>query len=127
MISFSLCFRRSASRAWISMSVPCPWKPPESWWIMIRAFGTAPKGAESTTFVVLKALDYAAAHGAQIINMSFAGPKDPLIERGIAAAAAKGIVMVAASGNAGPKSPPLKPAGKKIAKKDNEKAQKELF
>jgi len=33
-----------------------------------------------------------------------------LIEHGIAAAAAKGIVMVAASGNAGPKSPPLYPA-----------------
>ena len=33
-----------------------------------------------------------------------------LIERGIAATAAKGIVMVAASGNAGPKSPPLYPA-----------------
>jgi subtilisin family serine protease len=33
-----------------------------------------------------------------------------LIERGIAAVAAKGIVMVAASGNAGAKSPPLYPA-----------------
>jgi len=54
-------------------------------------------------------LDYAAAHGAQIVNMSFAGPKDALIERGIAALAAKGIVMVAAAGNAGPKSPPLYP------------------
>jgi subtilisin family serine protease len=78
--------------------------------LAIRAFGTASAGAESTSFVVLKALDYAAAHGAQIVNMSFAGPKDALIERGIAAAAAKGIVMVAAAGNAGPKSPPLYPA-----------------
>jgi subtilisin family serine protease len=59
---------------------------------------------------VLKGLDYAAGHGARIINMSFAGPKDPLIERGIAAIAARGILMVAASGNAGPKSPPLYPA-----------------
>ena len=42
--------------------------------------------------------------------MSFAGPKDPLIERGIAATAARGILMVAAAGNAGPKSPPLFPA-----------------
>jgi subtilisin family serine protease len=42
--------------------------------------------------------------------MSFAGPRDALIERGIAAVAAKGIVMVAAAGNAGPKSPPLYPA-----------------
>ena len=78
--------------------------------LAIRAFATAPNGAESTTFVVLKGLDYAAAHGARIVNMSFAGPKDPLIERGIAATAAKGILMVAASGNAGPKSPPLYPA-----------------
>src|ERR1700704_6430498 len=78
--------------------------------LAIRAFGAAPKGAESTSYVILKGLDYAAAHGAQIVNMSFAGPKDPLIERGIAATIAKGIVMVAAVGNAGPKSPPLYPA-----------------
>lgn len=76
----------------------------------IRAFGAAQSGAESTSFVILKALNYAAEHGAQIINMSFAGPKDPLIERGIAATAARGILMVAASGNAGAKSPPLYPA-----------------
>src|SRR5207245_7172010 len=54
--------------------------------------------------------DYAVAHGAQIVNMSFAGPKDELIERAIAATAARGIVMVAAAGNAGAKSPPLYPA-----------------
>src|SRR5258708_34170912 len=42
--------------------------------------------------------------------MSFAGPKDPLIERGVAATAARGIVLVAAAGNAGAKSPPLYPA-----------------
>jgi subtilisin family serine protease len=78
--------------------------------LAIRAFGVAQKGAESTTFVILKSLDYAASHGAQIVNMSFAGPKDALIERSIAAVAAKGIVMVAAAGNAGAKSPPLYPA-----------------
>src|SRR6266478_6533675 len=78
--------------------------------LAIRAFGVAPNGAESTSFVVLKGLDYAVTHGAQIVNMSFAGPKDALIERGIAATAAKGIVMVAAAGNAGPKSPPLYPS-----------------
>ena len=49
----------------------------------------------------MKGLDYAAAHGAQIVNMSFSGPKDALIERGIDAIAGKGIVMVAAGGNAG--------------------------
>ncbi len=78
--------------------------------LAIRAFGSAANGAESTSFVILKSLDYAVGHGAQIINMSFAGPKDALIERAIAAVAAKGIVMVAAAGNAGPKSVPLYPA-----------------
>jgi subtilisin family serine protease len=78
--------------------------------LAIRAFSVAAKGAEGTSFVILKSLDYAVGHGAQIINMSFAGPKDALIARAIVAAAAKGIVMVAAAGNAGPKSAPLYPA-----------------
>jgi hypothetical protein len=78
--------------------------------LAIRAFAAAPNGGQSTSFVILKALDYAAAHGAQIVNMSFAGPNDALIERGISAAVARGIVMVAAAGNAGAKSPPLYPA-----------------
>jgi len=78
--------------------------------LAIRAFGQAPKGAQSNSYVILKALDYAVGHGAQIINMSFAGPKDPLIERGINAVATRPIVMVAAAGNAGAKSPPLYPA-----------------
>ncbi|MGZ5875526.1 MAG: S8 family serine peptidase [Bradyrhizobium sp.] len=78
--------------------------------LAIRAFGAAPKGAESTSYVILKGLDYAAAHGAQIVNMSFAGPNDALIERALTALAARNIVMVAAAGNAGPKSPPLYPA-----------------
>ena len=60
--------------------------------------------------MILKGFDLAASHGAQIVNMSFAGPKDAIIGRGLAALAARNIVMVAAAGNAGPKSPPLYPA-----------------
>src|SRR5882757_4298786 len=94
----------------------------------IRAFGAAPNGAQSTSFVILKALNYAAEHGAQIINMSFAGPKDPLIERGIAATAARGILMVAASGNGGAKSPPLYPAANaNVIAVSGTDAQEKLF
>jgi Subtilase family len=78
--------------------------------LAIRAFVVASGGVQSNSFAILKGLDYAAAHGAQIVNMSFAGPKDALVERGLAGLAAKGIVMVAAAGNAGAKSPPLYPA-----------------
>lgn len=78
--------------------------------LAIRAFGASATGAESTSFVVLKGINYAVEQNAQIINMSFAGPKDPLLERGLAAAAKRGIILIAAAGNAGPKSPPLYPA-----------------
>lgn len=101
---------------------------PEARLIAIRAFGSAAKGAESTSYVILRGLDYAAEHGAQIINMSFAGPKDPLIERGIAATAARGILMVAAAGNAGPKSPPLYPAANpNVIAVSGTDAQQKLF
>ena len=42
--------------------------------------------------------------------MSFAGPRDPSLERAFKAAREQGVVLVAAAGNAGPKSPPLYPA-----------------
>ena len=29
------------SRAWISMSVACPWKPADTWWMRIFEFGRA--------------------------------------------------------------------------------------
>jgi subtilisin family serine protease len=83
---------------------------PSSHLLAIRAFGAQKGGAESTSFLILKSLDYALAKNARIINMSFAGPHDPAIERGLAVAAAKGVVLVAAAGNAGAKSPPLYPA-----------------
>ena len=76
----------------------------------MRAFNPEGAGARGTTFNILKGLDWAAAHGARVINMSFAGPDDPAIHRGLVAAHNKGIVLVAAAGNAGPKSPPLYPA-----------------
>jgi subtilisin family serine protease len=41
--------------------------------------------------------------------MSFAGPRDPSLARALKAAYDKGIVLIAAAGNAGPKSPPLFP------------------
>jgi subtilisin family serine protease len=78
--------------------------------LAIRAFSGTTNGAQSNSWIILKSLDYAFQKEARIINMSFAGPQDPLIERGINAVASKGIAMVAAAGNAGAKSPPLYPA-----------------
>ena len=41
--------------------------------------------------------------------MSFAGPADPMLRQMLAIANGRGIVLIAAVGNAGPKSPPLYP------------------
>jgi hypothetical protein len=78
--------------------------------LAVRAFGGTEAGQDGTTFRVLKGLNWSAAQNARIINMSFAGPADPAVHAALAAAHAKGIVLVAASGNAGPKSAPLYPA-----------------
>lgn len=67
-------------------------------------------GALGSTFSVLKSLDWAAAHRARVINMSFAGPYDPALHEALAKIASKGIILIGAAGNAGPSSPPLYPA-----------------
>lgn len=78
--------------------------------LAVRAFDPTDTGAEGTTFNILKGLEWASGKGARVINMSFAGPRDPIMTRALAAAHKKGIVLIAAAGNAGPKSPPLFPA-----------------
>jgi hypothetical protein len=78
--------------------------------LAIRAFSTAGPDAEATTMTVVRSIEHAIAQGARVINMSFAGAYDPVISRSLAQARRKGIVLVAAAGNAGPDSPPLYPA-----------------
>ena len=58
---------------------------------------------------IIKGLDWAISQDARIVNMSFAGPKDPTLAKAFKAAYDKGVVLIAAAGNAGPKSPPLYP------------------
>ena len=78
--------------------------------LAVRAFSGSGESAEGTTFNILKSVDWAASKNARIINMSFAGPPDDLLREMLAKANARGIVLIAAVGNAGPRSPPLYPA-----------------
>src|SRR3984957_16793948 len=72
-----------------------------------RAFSTT----QGSTISIIASLDWAVTEHAQVINMSFAGPSDPALERALKAASeVHHVVLVAATGNAGPKSPPLWPA-----------------
>ena len=77
--------------------------------LAVHAFSSNAAKAESTTFNILKGIDWAVGQGARVINMSFAGPKDPSLQRALKLAYDKGIVLVAAAGNAGANSPPLFP------------------
>ena len=74
--------------------------------LSVRVFGPTGNGS---TFIVLKGLDVAVKNGARVINMSFTGPADPITSLSLQAAYKRGVVLVAAAGNAGPKSPPLYP------------------
>lgn len=78
--------------------------------LTVRAFSTKANSVEGTTFNILKGLDWAAAQGARVVNMSFAGPADPRLRDALAKAKQRGMVLIAAAGNAGPNSPPLFPA-----------------
>jgi hypothetical protein len=78
--------------------------------LAVRAFSGERESARGTTFNILKGLDWAAGKNARIVNMSFAGPADPMLSDMLSKAYARGIVLIAAVGNAGPRSPPLFPA-----------------
>ncbi|MGD1016061.1 MAG: S8 family serine peptidase [Roseiarcus sp.] len=80
-----------------------------------RAFDGDGAGPTSETLWLSKAIDWAARERARVVNMSFAGPPDPALHAILAAASAKGVTLVAAAGNAGPKSPPLYPAADEAA------------
>lgn len=79
--------------------------------ISVRAF-TAQQGAspKSFTFAILKGLDWAVMSGARVVNMSFAGPEDPILAKAVAAAEERGLILVAAAGNGGPGAKPAYPA-----------------
>jgi subtilisin family serine protease len=78
--------------------------------LAVHAFSGTGESAQSTTFSLLKGLDWAASKNARIVNMSFAGPADALLREMLGKANARGMVLIAAVGNAGPRSPPLYPA-----------------
>jgi subtilisin family serine protease len=78
--------------------------------LAVRAFAGEHESAQGTTFNILKGVDWAAGKGARIINMSFAGPADNMLRNMLDNAELRGIVLIAAVGNAGPRSPPLYPA-----------------
>jgi subtilisin family serine protease len=85
---------------------------PDAKLLAVRAFFDVPKRdlPESTSFIVLRALDWSVRHGAKIVNLSFSGGRDPVMERAVAATVRRNVILVAAAGNGGPKAAPAYPA-----------------
>ena len=86
-----------------------------------RLMGVAPRArllavrsldasGQGTSLSIADGIEWAVARGARVLNMSFAGPQDPLLRQHLSAVDARGVVMVAAAGNEGPASAPLYPA-----------------
>ncbi|HEX5211002.1 MAG TPA: S8 family serine peptidase [Pseudolabrys sp.] len=82
--------------------------------LAVHAFSGDKDGAQGTTFSILKGLDWAASKQARIVNMSFAGPPDPMLTEMLGKAHARGMVLIAAVGNAGPRAPPMYPAADRV-------------
>jgi subtilisin family serine protease len=62
------------------------------------------------TISLLQALDLMEQFQVRVVNMSFAGPRDPAIQDRIRSMTAKGVMFIAAAGNFGPLAPPVYPA-----------------
>jgi subtilisin family serine protease len=78
--------------------------------LAVRAFDDAPAGAHATTTRILDGLQWIAGSGARVVNMSFTGPADSSLHEMIASLRRKGLVLVAAAGNDGPRAPAAYPA-----------------
>jgi subtilisin family serine protease len=83
---------------------------PQAELLAVRAFGDRGDATRAVSLDIAAGVDWAAAKGAKVINMSFAGPRDPLLGEMLSAAAKKGLILVAAAGNDGPRAAPLYPA-----------------
>jgi Subtilase family len=79
--------------------------------LAIHAFSPdAQHPQQATTQNIIAGIEWAIAKGARVVNMSFAGPYDPMLQLALKKAREKGVVLIAAAGNMGPQSPPLYPA-----------------
>jgi hypothetical protein len=71
-------------------------------------YGSDPAGGNATA--IAKALGWMVQQRVSVVTISLVGPANPLLAKVVAAAQARGLVIVAAVGNNGPVAPPGFPA-----------------
>jgi subtilisin family serine protease len=85
---------------------------PQASILAVRAFqvGNAGEAAETTSWTLLRAIEWAVENKANVLNLSFVGPKDETLHLALRSASARRVIAVAAAGNNGPKAAPAYPA-----------------
>lgn len=89
---------------------PLPGLLPGAELFAIDAFHRGQGGDAADAFDLAGALDQLVARRVAVINLSFAGPDNAVLEAATRAAAARGVVLTAAAGNGGPKAARAFPA-----------------
>ena len=77
--------------------------------IFVADIFSGPRESAGSSFALIKALDWLAAQGVPVINISLSGPRNPAVAGAIARITMRGHVIVAAAGNDGPAAPPVFP------------------
>ena len=85
---------------------------PEARILAVRAFRTDRQNGspETTSQILITAVNWAVMNGAKVLNMSFIGAHDAALFELLQAANHKGVIVIAAAGNGGPSAPPVYPA-----------------
>ncbi len=76
--------------------------------LVADVYGDNPAGGSAAT--IARALGWLAGRQVPVVTISLVGPRNPLLDRVVRAAQARGMMIVAAVGNDGPAAPPSYPA-----------------
>ncbi|KKB13267.1 hypothetical protein VE25_02910 [Devosia geojensis] len=87
-----------------------PGLAPAAQLFVVDPFGNADGDERADTVSLVSALDRMVETGVDVINLSLAGPDNPLLAAAVARVDAAGIPIVAAVGNDGPNAGPVYPA-----------------
>ncbi|HGX93363.1 MAG TPA: hypothetical protein ENK35_08625 [Candidatus Tenderia sp.] len=79
-----------------------------------EAFRWRDGAAETTSEWLIAALDWLAGEQVTVVNLSFAGPRNLLVEQVIERLTRRGVRVAAAAGNEGPGAPPRYPAAQAV-------------
>jgi hypothetical protein len=76
--------------------------------LVADVYGSDPAGGNA--LAIARALDWLAQNRARVVTISLVGPRNAVLEKAVARARDKGMIVVAAVGNDGPAAPPAYPA-----------------